>query len=98
MSQMQMQRSHERHRYEAVEYGAVLGYSVYIEEGEAIELPHTVVEPAFKGKGIASALVRYALDDIRANGRRVIPTCAFVAAYIQRHPEYADLVARNDLF
>ncbi|MBP7453736.1 MAG: N-acetyltransferase [Ottowia sp.] len=84
----------ERQRYEATRDTQVLGYSVYRDLGDVVELPHTVVEPAFEGQGIASAVVRFALDDIRASGRQVLPTCSFVARYIQRHPTYADMVAR----
>jgi hypothetical protein len=76
----QVLNNHERQRYEAVDHGTVLGYAVYRDLGDAVELPHTVVEPAHEGQGVASAVVRFALDDIRASGRRVLPTCAFVAA------------------
>jgi hypothetical protein len=76
----QVLNNHERQRYEAVDNGTVLGYAVYRDLGDAVELPHTVVEPAHEGQGVASAVVRFALDDIRASGRRVLPTCAFVAA------------------
>lgn len=90
---MHVQKNEARHRYEAMRDGAVLGYAAYRDLGEAVELPHTVVEPRHEGQGVASAVVRFALDDLRASGRRVLPTCAFVASYIQRHPEYRDLLA-----
>ena len=89
----EMRKNTERHRYEAVQDGQVLGYSVYRDLGDAVELPHTVVEPEYGGQGVASAVVRFALDDLRASGRRVRPACSFVAAYVRRHPEYADLLA-----
>jgi predicted GNAT family acetyltransferase len=41
---------------------------------------------------VGSRLVRGALDDVRAGGRRIRPLCPFVRAYVDRHPEYADLV------
>ena len=90
---IQLIRNDESRRYEAVDDGRVLGFAVYRDLGETVELPHTVVEPEFGGRGIASAIVKFALDDIRASGRRVIPACPFVAAYIARHPEYAAMVA-----
>ena len=89
----ELRKNTERHRYEAVQHHQVLGYAVYRDVGGAVELPHTVVEPAYGGQGVASAIVRFALDDIQASGQRVIPACEFVAAYIQRHPQYASLVA-----
>jgi hypothetical protein len=54
---------------------------------------HTWVPPALRGQGIAEKLVRAALDDARAGGRRVIPECSYVAVFIRRHVEYADLLA-----
>src|SRR5690606_17493780 len=53
---------------------------------------HTVVETAAEGRGVGSALARTALDAARAEGLRVVPQCPFIAAYIARHPDYADLV------
>ncbi len=89
----QVLKNEQRQRYEAQRDGQTLGYSVYRDLGDVVELPHTVVEPAFEGQGIASAVVAFALDDIRASGKRVLPTCSFVARYIERHPAYADIVA-----
>jgi len=56
-------------------------------------LVHTDVATSVEGSGVGSALVAGALDDIRARGLRVVPVCPFVAAYVRRHPGYADLVA-----
>ena len=54
---------------------------------------HTGVPEAVGGRGIAADLSRTALDTARANGWRVKPLCSYVAAYIERHPEYQDLLA-----
>jgi predicted GNAT family acetyltransferase len=53
---------------------------------------HTEVLPAFEGRGVGSALAKGALDAVRAEGSSVEPRCPFIAAYIRRHPAYADLV------
>lgn len=55
-------------------------------------IAHTEVDERREGAGIGSTLVRATLDHLRESGKTVIPTCAFTAAYIQRHPEYVDLV------
>lgn len=58
---------------------------------------HTEVDPARQGQGLASRLVRHALDQERADGRAIVPTCAFVRAWIGRHPDYDDLVDHDML-
>jgi predicted GNAT family acetyltransferase len=82
----------ERHRFEVAENGQPAGFLTYrISDGE-ITFVHTEVDPAFEGKGLAGQLVKAALDDVRGRGLRVIPECPYVRRYIDRHPEYADLV------
>ena len=63
------------------------------DQGERIALVHTEVPDDLSGQGIGSGLVKYALEYARENELTVLPYCPFVAAYIERHPEYADLVA-----
>ena len=65
----ELRKNTERHRYEAVQDGQVLGYAVYRDVGGAVELPHTVVEPAYGGQGVASAIVRF--TDLRRQRARV---------------------------
>jgi predicted GNAT family acetyltransferase len=80
-------------RYEIEEGGEVVGFLMYRVEPGVLDLVHTDVEPKWEGKGVGAALVKGALDDVRARGLKVRPYCPFVAAYIRRHPEYEDLVA-----
>lgn len=72
--------------------GEVAGFAAYTRSDRAVTFTHTVVEPAFEGTGIGSALAAAALAAVRAEGLAVIPQCPFIRAYIDRHPEYADLV------
>lgn len=58
-------------------------------------ITHTNVPEALGGRGIGSALVRTALDAARRNGWKVRPECTFADAWMRRHPETADLRARN---
>ncbi|HUP99003.1 MAG TPA: GNAT family N-acetyltransferase [Aeromicrobium sp.] len=55
--------------------------------------PHTLLEPAFEGQGLASKLVAGALDDVRARGLRAKVTCPYILGWLPKHPEYEDLVA-----
>ncbi len=69
-----------------------MGWSEYLPAGESVIVAHTEIDHRREGEGLGSELVRGMLDRIRASGKTVIPTCPFTAAYIQRHPEYVDLV------
>ena len=86
------------HRYEAWLGEALAGFAQYTLDDKLVTFTHTQVADAFEGKGVASALIRGALDDVRAGASgtarslRVRPLCPFVEAYIQRHPEYQDLL------
>ena len=81
-------------RYEAIVDGR-LALAQYMLTGENITFTHTEVPIELEGRGIASQLARYALDDARRRGLRVIPLCPFISAYIRRHPEYNDIVFWN---
>lgn len=78
-------------RYEAFVDGQ-LSICTYELAGTRMVLTHTVVPPAVRGRGIAEQLVRVALADARAAGRRVVPACSYVARFIARHEEFQDLV------
>ena len=81
------------HRYELRVGGQLAGHIDYRSRGAALDLVHTEVGKAFEGRGLAAQLARRALDDARSQGRKVIPTCEYIASYIARHPEYRDLAA-----
>ena len=86
----------EASRYEAWDADTRAGFATYLRVGESvIVFVHTEVDPAFEGRGIGSQLATFALDDARARGLAVVPQCPFFARFIQRHPEYADLVAEG---
>ena len=81
------------HRFEARSpEGVLLGFAVYDTIDSTVVFTHTEVDPAFEGRGIASALVQGALDSVRVSGRDVVAFCPYVKAWIGRHPEYRDLV------
>ena len=79
-------------RYEIEVDGELAGFLLYRREPGVLELVHTDVDPKWEGKGVGAALVKGALDDVRARGLKVRPFCPFVRAYLRRHPEYEDLV------
>ena len=79
-------------RFELRVEGELVGWAEYRPAGESVIVSHTEIDERREGEGLGSVLVRGTLDRIRASGKTVIPTCAFTAAYIHRHPEYVDLV------
>ena len=83
----------DERRYEARIGEDLAGWVDYGRVRDRLVAIHTEVRPEFGGRGIASALVRRVLDDVRAAGGTVTPRCPFFAAHFQRHPEDADLIA-----
>jgi uncharacterized protein len=93
VSQVEVSDNPAQHRYEVLVDGEVAGASYYRDEDGIRVVTHTEVGDEWEGQGVGSRLVAGALDDIRARGLRVRPVCNFAAGYIDRHPEYGDLVA-----
>ena len=83
----------EESRYEIRDGERVLGFAAYQRRGDTVVFTHTEVDPDAGESGLGSTLVRAALDDVRARGGSVVPQCSFVHGWIDRHQEYADLVA-----
>jgi predicted GNAT family acetyltransferase len=82
-------------RYEAMLGDRLAAYSEYVQRPERLVFTHTIVEPELEGRGIASRLVRHELDDVRRRGLKITPLCPFVRAFLERHPEYQDLLAKR---
>ncbi|MGV9772009.1 GNAT family N-acetyltransferase [Streptosporangium sp. NPDC003464] len=78
--------------FEAEMEGKHAGQLEFTRHEGLIIYTHTEVEPEFEGNGVGGALVRTALDAARAEGVKVVPRCPFVKTWIERHPDYADLV------
>ena len=83
----------EREQYELTVDGELAGRLEYHRRGGVLSLLHTVVEPAYEGRGLASVLVRAVLDDVRAQGGTVLPFCPYARSWLVKHPESLDLVA-----
>jgi predicted GNAT family acetyltransferase len=80
-------------RYELRAGDDLIGLIAYRLDGGTIDLLHTEVRDDYEGQGHASTLARGALDDARSRGLTVVPSCTYIASYIDKHPDYADLVA-----
>jgi predicted GNAT family acetyltransferase len=82
----------EESRYEIRDGDRVLGLAAYQRRGDTVVFTHTEVDPDVGEDGLGSSLVRAALDDVRSKGGSVVPQCPFVRGWIDRHPDYADLM------
>ncbi len=80
-----------QHRYELAVDGYVAAAHYELADG-VITFVHTEVPPELGGKGIGSTLIKGALDQVRADGLKVIAQCPFVKAWIGKHADYADLL------
>jgi predicted GNAT family acetyltransferase len=90
---MDVQDNAAAHRYE-ITVGEAVAFINYRDMQTGVRaLVHTEVPPELNGQGVGSRLVKGALEDNRSHGRRIMPSCSFVRSYIERHPEYQDLVA-----
>lgn len=96
MSDVEVTDNPAESRFEARIGGELAGFAEYHLTKSSIVFTHTETLEEFKGRGVASALAQYALDDVRAKGERdVVPVCPFIHGWIDDHAEYADLVRRH---
>jgi predicted GNAT family acetyltransferase len=87
----------EKRRFEIRVDGELAGFADYSRRGGRLIFRHTEIDDAFEGRGLGSKLAQGALDAARAGGEAVVPLCPFVASYIEKHPEYEDLVDQECL-
>ena len=80
-----------RQRFELVEEGK-LAFSDYRQQGDVLILPHVEADPALRGRGTAGRLMEGTMEIVRERGLKVQPVCGYAVAWLQRHPEYADVV------
>jgi predicted GNAT family acetyltransferase len=80
-----------KNRFELDVEGTV-AFANYRLAASAVIITHTETPPALRGRGVASELVHGALELIRADGLKVVAGCGFVVDYLNKHPEFADLV------
>lgn len=85
----------DQSRYEVHQDGKLLGFAEYVRREGVVTFTHTEVFPEAQGMGAASELARVSLDEARSRGERVRPLCPYYARWIERHPEYRDLVVEG---
>ncbi|MCU1677182.1 MAG: N-acetyltransferase [Frankiales bacterium] len=89
-------RNEEQSRFELHVGDTMVGLADYVVDGDRVLFPHTEVDPALNGRGLGTILAREALASVKAEGKRIVPQCAFIALYVRRHAdEYAGIVDRH---
>ncbi|NYJ00068.1 hypothetical protein HNR19_000766 [Nocardioides thalensis] len=84
----------DRNRFEiTTEDGRLAGFAQYVPGDGVRDFNHTVVKDEFEGQGIGGRLARAALDQTRSEGLKVLATCPFIKSWIDKHPDYQDLLA-----
>ena len=91
-SRIVVRNNPESGSYDAVLGDRVVGTIVYELRDKRMVIRHTVVDPEFRGQGIAKVLAQTALDDLVRDGTTLTNYCGFIADYIERNPVYASLV------
>lgn len=81
-----------KQRFEIHAGGEVAGFTAYRPQEREYAFSHTEIDPSYEGQGLGSVLVRGVLDEMRARGLGVLPYCPFVRSFLERHPDYLDLV------
>ncbi len=94
---MEIKNNYEKSRYEILINGELAGFADYEVIEDTVKFPHTEVDPAFGGRGVGSALVEFALEDVKEQGKFVAPICPFVAKAISKKPDqYLSLVPESE--
>lgn len=88
----QITRDDDQHRYEIRVDGELAGFTEFRPDGGTLVFPHTEIGARFGGRGLAKQLIGAALDDVRSRGEKIVPRCEFVRAFVEKNPDYADLV------
>jgi predicted GNAT family acetyltransferase len=92
---VEVREAPRQRRFEVYEDDELAGFADYLVDGDVVSIPHTQVEPARGGRGLATELIRVTLDTLRDRKAQVLPYCPFVSAYIAKHPEYVPLVPQS---
>lgn len=83
----------DEQRYEIHVDGILAGFSLAEESDDQVIFTHTEVLDQFEGQGLAGELITGALDDVRVKDKKVVSRCAYVTRFIEKHLDYADLLA-----
>ncbi|GAB6901194.1 GNAT family N-acetyltransferase [Kineosporia succinea] len=90
-----VRENRDLNRFEIWVDDALAGFTEHRGLGPVVSFVHTEIAPEYGGQGLATQLIRSALDTERERGSKILPVCPFVKAFVEKHPEYLDLVPEN---
>ncbi|RXZ45991.1 N-acetyltransferase [Agromyces binzhouensis] len=85
-------RDDEASRYRLLLGGGQAGFAKFRASPGRIIFTHTVVDPAFEGRGLGSMLAKWVVEDAIRRGERIVPRCPFIAAWLRKHPGYEESI------
>ncbi len=91
-AQPEVRENVAEHRFEIWLGDVPAGHLTYQGLGPTLSFMHTEIDEQFGGRGLGSILIREALETVRARGGQVLPYCPFVKSYLQKHPDYLNMV------
>ena len=94
VNKLEVIHNRDENRFETLVDG-YLSKLDYIQDGKNFVITHVGVHPELRGQGVAGRVVQVSLEYAKENSLRVIPMCSYAAAYIRRHPEYAELTKQE---
>ena len=83
--------SAEHQKYTIAVEGKTVGLAEFADRGDQRVFYHTEVDPEFGGRGLATILIKQALDATRDDGKRIVPVCSMVGTVLKKHPEFDDI-------
>jgi predicted GNAT family acetyltransferase len=86
-----VERNDDLSRYEGRIDGELITVINFVRHDDVLDITHTRTRIRWRGRGLAGKVTTAALEDIRAQGRRVHPICPYTVSFLDQHPEYADL-------
>lgn len=88
----EIKHNKNENRFEALSNQEIIGVVNYYNDENVVIVTHTGVEPKYEGQGIAGALTKEVLTYIAKNDLKITPLCSYTKTYIDRHPEYQNLI------
>lgn len=79
-------------RIELIQEDKVVGKIEFVKDGNELTITHTIVNPLFRGQGIAKILMEKVINEAKEKGLKIIPVCSYAVSYFEKNPKYKGLL------